>query len=1069
MGFSEGSRVRNLLGKRAFLFGKPLTSYVRAHAANLTPQEGAPKTQHGRRTRCAARKITGFQQLVMKRRRINFFSKLVISSALLFWLGAKVWNRQEQGELLERLSTIAWPWLLLAGAMQLLAVACSVVRWDRLLAGQGIHAPWRHLGGSFMIGRFFGAFTPGGWTGLNGYRIYDISRHTKKTARAVTSIGVEMVLGQLAFGAVVILGSIYGVKYIGLQGVLLVDGFFLFLIALAIVLLSKPLWFRTIANRLPGPIRRKTHALVEAVCAYNGKSKLLIQAALLGVGTHFFNALIYVSSARALGLELGMGDVFFVSAMQIFATLVPASINGIGLREATAVALYGRVGISVGEAALIPIVGFTVEMVVSAIGGIILLLRPADYAPRIRVEDADREEALLQTEAPKQMDASATFANQPRPFAALCMGASAGLLAGILVGVAEALVVNLSSHGAIDYSTFAYGSVSYGLLCALLGAGAAFTVALLGRVWPREAVRPSLAFAHLTALIVAAFAFALGAFRMRRDVFHELFAWKSGQGLLLLVGCLLVAALLYAALAYGLTRALGKRADPWLIQPRGLLLPLAVVALIAMVSFGLARGGPSDADFAAQLRSAPSNKLEQAASGAATIPSTRPPTVPRPKHVLLLVVDTLRADHLPMYGYENTRTPNLEKLAGDGIVFERAYANASWTRPSYASILTGRFASSHRTMSKADALPGEVVTLGEAFSEAGYKTAAVVTNYNIASFFNFAQGFDVYNYLEPEFVLGAGDMAAKLLLVQSLRRGVETWRAKRGVVTRGSAYRDAEEVNATVTKRLEAMGQKPWFAMVGYMDPHDPYYAHPYSGQGYARAAHQHPAPEEADALRALYDGEINYWDRELGTLIRFLKERQLYDDTLIVVTSDHGEEFADHGGFWHGTTLYEEQIHVPLIVKLPGNQQAESRVAHWVQHVDLMPSMLRLAGVAVPQGTQGGDLFHGSQKVFAEESHEGNVLRSVHTQHEGGGSVKLIVANPNNPRGLEPVELYRLESDPQEQDNLHGQTPALASAQDALKDAARRAAHGAAEARQVDLADDPATIERLRKLGYVE
>ena len=119
-------------------------------------------------------------------------------------------------------------------------------------------------------------------------------------------------------------------------------------------------------------------------------------------------------------------------------------------------------------------------------------------------------------------------------------------------------------------------------------------------------------------------------------------------------------------------------------------------------------------------------------------------------------------------------------------------------------------------------------------------------------------------------------------------------------------------VNREVDGFLERNQKGPWFLFVGYMDPHDPYYEHPYNGVGYSRAAHVKPEPSEADRLRKLYDGEITYWDENFGNLLASLKQKKLYDDLTIVITADHGEEFMEHGGFWHGTTLYDEQLHVP-------------------------------------------------------------------------------------------------------------------------------------------------------------
>ncbi|MCA9772055.1 MAG: sulfatase-like hydrolase/transferase, partial [Myxococcales bacterium] len=185
--------------------------------------------------------------------------------------------------------------------------------------------------------------------------------------------------------------------------------------------------------------------------------------------------------------------------------------------------------------------------------------------------------------------------------------------------------------------------------------------------------------------------------------------------------------------------------------------------------------------------------------------------------------------------------------------------------------------------------------------------------------------------------------------------------------------------------------------------------------------------------------------DEQFGRLVADLQRRGLYDDTMIIVTADHGEEFAEHGGFWHGTTLYDEQIHVPLFVKLPGNERAGTHVAHWVQSIDLMPSILRRVGIDVPDGVQGGSIEEGSSRVYAEESHEGNVLESIRERRDFE-ELKLITANAGNPRGLEPVELYTIADDPTEQHNIASDHQDEVQALITARDEARRAA---AEAQQ--------------------
>jgi arylsulfatase A-like enzyme len=739
-----------------------------------------------------------------------------------------------------------------------------------------------------------------------------------------------------------------------------------------------------------------------------------------------------------LGVELGVGAVFFVSAMQILSTLLPASVNGIGLREATEVSLYTAVGVPPAVAFLVPTVGFAVEMSVSAFGGLVFLSRRVGYKPVIRVEHPEREDVThAQIEnAPRE--------TWPRPKRGIAIGLGAGLLAGVLIGVSEAAVVLASGKGATDWSVPAYGAVAYGALFAVAGAGFGFVLAWSGRFIQRAAVAEPIAFGRIAALMTAVGALAIGLFRVRRDVFHESLKLKSGEGLLVLGGGLLCAAILYVLLSAIIGRLVARK--PFAFMLRAWSAPAAALCLFAVaVTLSLAYA-PAEAAF-----TAPAQRTAPAQGG----------------NVLFVVVDTLRADHLPAYGHPRVKTPALDRLAADGVTFEHAYANASWTRPSFASLMTGRYPSSHQTTTKPDALPDGLVTLAEAMTDGGYTTLGVVTNYNVAPFFNFDQGFDHYTYLEPEFVLGASDTTAKLLFVQVLRQRIEAMRAAGGRVAPGSAYQDAATVNRVVLDLLDATPTKPWLMFAAYMDPHDPYYPHPYDGTGYSRAANQKPEPEEADKLRALYEGEIAFWDERFGELLAALDKRGLYDDTTIIVTSDHGEEFMEHGGFWHGTTLYDELLRVPLFVKLPGNARAGTVVSHWVQGVDIMPTILKQAGLEVPEGVQGGNLWQPQEALFAEEDHEGNVLRALRMRR-GGSEVKLIEANVGNPRGLQPMELYRVDQDPGELVDLaREEMELLKLSATRLEQQASDARVGRATRSEVNLAADAAAMEKLRALGY--
>ena len=989
------------------------------------------------------------------KKRVLFALKLLFSIAMLAYVYSKVAGREGSAELSERLGNLAWHWVAAAVLMQLIAIAFATVRWQRLLVGQGIIAPWRFLGGSILIARFWGAFTPGGFTGFGGWRIYDVAVHTGKVARATATIGVEMVLGQLAFGAVVIAASLFGVRFIGTDGVLIVNVAFLTIIAGGLIFLAHPRSFLFFTRWLPRGVQTRIQTLVDAVGAYQGKSPLLLQAAALGVGVHSFNNLIYVCAAKALGVELGIGEVFFASSLQILSTIIPASINGIGLRENTAMALYTSplVGLSPAVAVLIPILGFACEMFVSAFGGLIFALRPADYDPRILVEEPDREHLVHEAieEAPRT--------EQPNPWRGFTLGLGAGLLAGVIVGVVEASVILISGGGRGGFLVFFYGTAAYGILCAAVGAGLGLFTTITGRLMRRPAMPEPDAFGRMTALIVALFALALGAFRVRRDVFDEELAWKSLDGLLVFLFCVGIAVLVYLTLSPLIRRFVKGRAGRFLL--RSWAPPVvfgAGVAVLGVVLFSLS-----------------------AASSARTSSAAPQPTPGAQGNLLFIVVDTLRADHLPSYGYEKGTTPALDAFGGDAIRFDQAFTNSSWTRPSFASLLSGRLPSSHSVMSKKSILPDSVVTFPEALKDAGYTTGAFVTNYNVAPYYNFQQGFDEYHYLAPKYILGADDASAKLLAMQFIRQGMDKVRAKvplqfvRDAINEldastdpGGAYHDAETLNDAIFRWLDRTPKSPWFLFVGYMDPHDPYFEHPYSGPGYARAGHQRPDATEAPRLRELYDGEITYWDAHFGRLVEDLKRRGVYDDLTIVVTSDHGEEFNDHGGFWHGTTLYDEQVWVPLLVKLPQSRRGGTAVRHWVQSIDIMPTMLKQLGVDVPKGVQGGELFVGVDAIYAEESHEGNVLESVR-ERRGTDELKLITANPGNPRRLAPVELYRVDDDPKELNNLaETQAEQVQASTETLATLRRFAKKGAAEEQRIEKVSAE-EAERLKALGYAE
>lgn len=650
---------------------------------------------------------------------------------------------------------------------------------------------------------------------------------------------------------------------------------------------------------------------------------------------------------------------------------------------------------------------------------------------------------------------------------------AAGLWAGALVGLAEAAAVILGSPDAREIQVLWYGPLVYapaGLALALgLAAGGWFLGKLRG--WKTA---PGRLFAIYFGLALVLLNLPIARFRIRRDLLHEQpLALGQDLGLLAAEAALLLLCLLV------LSRAFRRPALERLVRPSRSV-PLLGAGLLLCGLYAAVLGPPP-----------------VALSPPAAVPEH---LADRP-NIILVIVDTLRPDYVSAYGHEGNITPNLDLLADWGTRYENLIAQSSWTKPSIATILTGLYPSTHRAIGKPDVLPHGVETLAETMRAAGYRTGGIVTNINLSPLFQFDQGFDDYRYLGPVHYLGAGETSSRLLAYLLIRLIRERFLS--GMMYFRHFYQDAGVVNETVFDWLSRQAGGRFFLVIHYMEPHDPYFEHPYNGVGIARVRDPDPDAAMAGRMRELYEGEIAYWDEHFGRLLAFLRERGLYDETLIAVTADHGEEFHEHGGWWHGTTLYEEVVRLPLIVKWPrsgpwprapyappvedteesdtgpnvGRRIEPARawprvVAPIVRTIDIAPTILQAAGVPVPAAVQGLSLLTDPAArpksdgwAFAEENFEGNVLYMTRTP-----GAKWITANPGNPRGLAERELYDLEADGAETENL-ADDPDYADVWPELEAGLRRtrdlAESAAVAGAQVEIGSDD--LDWLRALGYVE
>jgi len=360
----------------------------------------------------------------------------------------------------------------------------------------------------------------------------------------------------------------------------------------------------------------------------------------------------------------------------------------------------------------------------------------------------------------------------------------------------------------------------------------------------------------------------------------------------------------------------------------------------------------------------------------------------QPPNLLLISVDTLRPDHLASYGYERDTSPAIGRLARQGVLWENAYAPSPATVASHASLFSGRHPYQHRTLNYASALPDEERTLAEILGESGYRTFAVATSIRFHDSSGFAQGFEHFESLHEHPKNARGALATDRVL---------------------ELVRSDEDA-------------RPFFGFVHYFGPHTPYWppaqwrvrwhegAEPElpGGPGpyvHGRREPGHEVPlETLRYLEALYDAEISYLDSDLARLLDGLAAAGLADDTLVVLVSDHGEEFKEHGGLAHARTLFEEALRVPLLMRFPAGLPAGLRVSRPAQLVDVAPTVLELLGLPVPLDLPGRSLVGLGQRGVRQWS----VTASLPE-----GRFKALFE-----QGTEP-QLFQLDVDPGEQRNL--------------------------------------------------
>lgn len=434
------------------------------------------------------------------------------------------------------------------------------------------------------------------------------------------------------------------------------------------------------------------------------------------------------------------------------------------------------------------------------------------------------------------------------------------------------------------------------------------------------------------------------------------------------------------------------------------------------------------------------------------------PTAPVPRRrpdIVLITIDALRADHLSAYGYRRFTSPAIDRIAARGRVFTNATTQAPYTKAAVASLMSGLYPSAHKTITvtvaiddamtgrpttatpSTDVLPSGITTLAEALHGSGYRTLGFTANPFLIDAFGFGQGFDVFEFYP------------------------------------GGEFATVDRLIDGAVAAVQQSGGGPVFLWVHMMEPHSPYDPPAWADDLFALEGTprlipdltavppwlERGTPPDLRIYERDYDSEIAVADAGVGTLLRAFSQARGGAAPLTVITADHGEQFLEHGGFEHNTTLYEELIRVPLIVSGPG--LGAGIVDTPVELIDLFPTLLKLSGSGAAIDLPGRDL----QEVISAAGS----ARPVYAENQKlQSSVRLddwkLIRYRN---GRE--ELFNLRSDPREQRDRRGDEPERAAELRALL-----ASHAAAAAERGKLIEsahapvDPGVLDRLRALGYL-
>jgi arylsulfatase A-like enzyme len=637
-----------------------------------------------------------------------------------------------------------------------------------------------------------------------------------------------------------------------------------------------------------------------------------------------------------------------------------------------------------------------------------------------------------------------------------------GLVTGGIAGLLETALLGPSRGTNFSPSAVVNTAVFYAVIWGVTG----LVVGLVGMALRQRFSRidrPSLG-----ALVISLATLSLAGSYVNMTYLPSMFAPISFVvDLLILVG---------AVLLWFVIRAVWRRLSGRHPDARPGRTPLAVVTLVlAAVLVGIAVGPTPETD---------SVSLDVGDHTAG-------------RNVLFLVVDALRADHLGCYGYDRATSANLDALADGGVLFLNAYAQGSRTKEATASMVTSLYASTHGVCDFSSVLPSSAPTMMEIAKSAGFRTAVLSANSLVSPTFGFGRGVD-YFYCDVPSAVGktllmgtARNLGIRLRPMRWLPAALRSLDVLLPMPDKHYPYEggDANVMNDAFLSWLDQVPGRDFFAYLHYMEPHAPcdppppydtMYDPDYTGEPMTSVPifpgsmlpfdKGRPMPDDQRRnLIAHYDGAITYFDEALGRLLEELNERGLTSRTLVVVVADHGEEFFDHEGWGHGHSVYDELIHVPLIMSMPGTLPGGTRAWTTARQIDLLPTMLSASGVKKGTESMDGVSLWESLLSGRDDWPEPPVMAEVFYGRQFSrafkdGSNKLIHAKGGEG---ERLMLFNLSSDPGETEDVAAEKPDLTeSLYRRLKGLLSEATSRRLEAGTTTI--DEGTREKLRALGYV-